>query len=220
MNKNRVLPPRLRELIVLILGALILISAPVRADDVGDLILAVSRNESYALGKLLERGVDPNLKEETRGETALMVAIREKSMRSVMVLLASPKIDLEAASNNGDTALMIASYTDNLAAVQALLDKDAEVNRHGWTALHYAAAVGNSEIVSLLLDKSAYIDAESPNRTTPLMMAARAGHTDVAKLLIEAGADVKLKNDKGLTAYDFAVDNERTSTAEFLKAAK
>jgi hypothetical protein len=220
MNKNRVLPLRLRELIVLILGALILISAPVRADDVGDLILAVSRNESYTLGKMLERGVDPNLKEETRGETALMVAIREKSMRSVMVLLASPKIDLEAASNNGDTALMIASYTDNLEAVRLLLDKDAEVNRHGWTALHYAAAVGSSEIVSLLLDKSAYIDAESPNRTTPLMMAARAGHTEVAKLLIDAGADVKLKNDQGFTAYDFAVSNERTSTAEFLKGAK
>jgi len=220
MNKSRALLKVLRELVALVLAAASLIAVPAWADDVGDLILAVSRNESYTLGKLLERGVDPNLKEATRGETALMVAIREKAMRSVMVLLASPKIDLEVASNNGDTALMIASFSDNLAAVKLLLDKDAEVNRHGWTALHYAAAVGNGEIVSLLLDKSAYIDAESPNRTTPLMMAARAGRTDVVKLLIDAGADVKLKNDQGLTAYDFAVDNERTSTAEFLKAAK
>jgi hypothetical protein len=220
MNKNRVLPMRLRVLIAMVLACVMLVAGPAWADDVGDLILAASRNESYTLEKLLERGADPNLKEGTRGETALMVAIREKSMRSVGVLLASPKIDLEVASNNGDTALMIASYTDNLAAVKALLDKDAEVNRHGWTALHYAAAAGSTDIVSLLLDKSAYIDAESPNRTTPLMMAARAGHTDVVKLLIDAGADVKLKNTQGLTAYDFAVDNERTSTAEFLKAAK
>lgn len=201
------------------LAASALMSVPAFADDVGDLILAVSRNESYTLAKLLERGVDPNLKEATRGETALMVAVREKSMRSVQVLLDSPKIDVEASANNGDTALMIASYTDNVAAVKALLAKDAEVNRHGWTPLHYACAAGSSEIVKILLENSAYIDAESPNKTTPLMMAARGGQTAIVKLLIDAGADVKLKNDQGLSAYDFAVSNERTSTAELLKSA-
>ena len=189
------------------------------ADDVGDLILAVSRNESYTLGKLLERGADPNLKEPERGETALMVAIRENSMRSVQVLLASPKTDIEAASNNGDTALMIASFTRNIAAVKALLEKDAEVNRHGWAPLHYAAAVGDTDIMKLLLDKSAYVDAESPNNTTPIMMAARGGQSDAVKLLIEAGADASLKNANGMTAYDFAVKNEHLNTAELLKSA-
>lgn len=190
------------------------------ADDAADLNLAVSRNEAYTLGKLLERGADPNLKEPQRGETPLMVAIRENAMRSVKVLLDSPKVDIEASSNNGDTALMIASYTHNIEAVKALLARDAEVNRHGWTPLHYAAAVGDADIVRLLLDKSAYIDAESPNQTTPLMMAARGGQNDVVKLLIDSGADASLKNAQGMTAADFALKNEHRDTADLLKPAK
>lgn len=189
------------------------------ADDAKDLNMAVSRDESYGLSKLLERGVDPNLKEPQRGETPLMVAIREKAMRSIQVLLASPKTDLEASANNGDTALMIASFTHNVDAVKALLAHDAEVNRHGWAPLHYAAAVGDVPIITLLLDKSAYIDTESPNKTTPLMMAARGGNNEAVKVLIEAGADVSLKNDQGLTAADFALHYEHRDTAALIQSA-
>jgi ankyrin repeat protein len=189
------------------------------ANDTSDLNLAVTRDESYGLSRMLARGVDPNLKEPQRGETPLMVAIREKSMRSLAVLLASPKIDIEAAADNGDTALMIASYTHNVDAAKALLARDAEVNRHGWAPLHYAAAVGDVAIIRLLLDKSAYIDTESPNKTTPLMMAARGGNNEAAKALIEAGADVSLKNDHGLTAVDFALNYEHRDTAALIKSA-
>ena len=200
--------------------SLLLSACATWADDTRDLDLAVSRDESHGLAALLEKGVDPNLKEPQRGETPLMIAIREKAMRSVQVLLASPKTDIEASANNGDTALMIASYTRNVEAVKALLAHDAEVNRHGWAPLHYAAVVGDVDIVKLLLDKSAYIDAESPNKTTPLMMAARGGQSEVAKVLIEAGADVSLKNDQGLSAVDFALRSEHRDTAELIKSAE
>ncbi len=209
-----------RHLAYALIGVCLSLSACVTwADDATNLNLAVSRDESYGLSQMLEKGVDPNLKEPQRGETPLMIAIREKSMRSLQVLLASPKIDIEASANNGDTALMIASYTHNTEAVKALLAHDAEVNRHGWAPLHYAAAVGDADIVKLLLDKSAYIDAESPNKTTPLMMAARGGQTETAKVLIEAGADVSLKNDQGLNAVDVALKNDHRDTADLIKSA-
>jgi ankyrin repeat protein len=200
------------------MGLMVSVSAA-WADDAKDLNMAVSRDESYGLSKMLERGVDPNLKEPQRGETPLMVAIREKAMRSIQVLLANPKTDLEASASNGDTALMIASFTHNVDAVKALLDHDAEVNRHGWAPLHYAAAVGDVPIITLLLDKSAYIDTESPNKTTPLMMAARGGNNEAVKVLIEAGADVSLKNDQGLTAADFALHYEHRDTAALIQSA-
>jgi ankyrin repeat protein len=131
-------------------------------------------------------------------------------------LLNARGIDLEAKARNGDTALMIASFKANLPAVKALIDKGAEVNKTGWTPLHYAASIGNNDIVSLLLEKSAYIDAESPNKTTPIMMAARAGHIMTVKLLLDEGADATLKNDAGMTAIDFAEKHEFRDIAEGL----
>lgn len=189
------------------------------ANDAATLNMAVSRDDANGVSKMLERGVDPNLREAERGETPLMVAIREKAARSIQVLLASPRTDLEAAARNGDTALMIACFTRNGDAVKALLAHDAEVNRHGWAPLHYAAAVGDVTIISLLLDKSAYIDTESPNKTTPLMMAARGGNNEAVKVLIEAGADVSLKNDQGMTAADFALHYDHRDTAALIQSA-
>lgn len=70
--------------------------------------------------------------------------------------------------------------------------------------LHYAATNGHVPVIRLLLDKNAYIDAASPNGTTPLMMAAHYGSSDAVKLLLESGADPVLKNIQGLSALDFA----------------
>jgi ankyrin repeat protein len=164
----------------------------------------------------LQRGLDPNLTESERGDTGLILALRENSMKVFDVLLKARHIDIEAKSKNGDTALMIAAFKENKPAVEALLAKGAEVNQPGWTALHYAAAVGNNEIVRILLDRSAYVDAESPNKTTPIMMAARGGHIYTVKLLLDEGADATLKNDLGMTAIDFARKYEHQDIVEGL----
>ena len=85
--------------------------------------------------------------------------------------------------------------------------------------MHYAATKGSVPIVRELLDKSAYIDAESPNGTTPLMMAAMYGSPEVVKILLEAGADPTLKNGLGLTALDFAKTMDRNKESANLIAA-
>jgi ankyrin repeat protein len=165
---------------------------------------------------LLRRGMDPNTVDEERGDTGLILAAREGSDKVFGVLLQAKNVNLDARSRNGDTALMLAAYKGNLAAVRALLDKGAEPNQTGWTALHYAATVGNNDIVALLLDRSAYIDAESPNQTTPIMMAARGGHILTVKLLLDEGADATLKNGAGMTAIDFARAGEFKDIVEGL----
>lgn len=198
------------------IAVLVLASGAALAGAYEDFFMATRYDRASAVQSLLTRGFDPNTVEEERGETGLMVALRENSMRVFALLLNAPAVNLEAKARNGDTALMIACFTGNRPAVEALLEKGAEVNRPGWTPLHYAAAIGNNEIVSMLLDKSAYIDAESPNKTTPLMMAARGGHIRTVKLLLDEGADATLKNDLGMNAIDFATKYDFKDIADGL----
>ena len=169
-----------------------------------DYFRAVKLDDVKLVRSLLQRGFDPNTVDEERGETGLIIAVREDANKVFELLFNTKDVNLNARARNGDTALMIAAYKGRYDAVKALLDKGAEPNQTGWAALHYAAAVGNNQIVQLLLDHSAYIDAESPNQTTPIMMAARGGHILTVKLLLDEGADLTLKNGAGMTALDFA----------------
>lgn len=181
-----------------------------------DYFKAVMKDDAATVASLLRKGFDPNTIEPERGDTGLILALREGAMKVFGTLLDTPGADLSAQVRNGDNALMIACYKGNLPAARALIARGVEVNKKGWTPLHYAAAAGSNEIVRLLLDKSAYIDAESPNKTTPIMMAARAGHIMTVKLLLDEGADATLKNELGMTAIDFAAKYDHQDIVEGL----
>lgn len=181
------------------------------------IIRAAQFDDFNTIKKYAEQQGDVNLAETDRGETLLMISVRENSQRVFEYLLQHPKIQLDQRAKNGDTAIMLASYLEQKNTVQRLIDAGAQVNQEGWTALHYAAVVGHLEIVQLLIAHYAYIDAETPNKTTPIMLAARRGEMKVVNFLIEEGADISLKNMLGWTAYDFAVESERRDIAAILQ---
>jgi uncharacterized protein len=187
-----------------------------QADSYDDFIFAVKFNDMKTVQALLNKGMNANATEAMRGETVMMIALREKSTIVFEALLKHPDIKLEARANNGDTALMLASYLQNLPAVNQLMAVGASINQAGWTALHYAAAVGDTAIMQALLDKTADINAESPNKTTPLMMAVRSGNTAAVQLLLDKNADIYHINDMGLSALDFAIQLEKREIAEVL----
>jgi ankyrin repeat protein len=187
-----------------------------QADDTDDFILAVKFDDIKAVQTLLKKGMNVNASEPIRGETVMMISLRENSAQVFDALLHSPNIQLDARANNGDTALMLASYFSNLPAVTKLIAFGAKVNQSGWTALHYAASVGDTQIMLMLLEKAAHIDAKSPNKTTPLMMAVRSGSTSAVQLLIDKGADCNLINELGLSALDFAIQLEKREIAALL----
>lgn len=187
-----------------IVAAAVLLPSSAFAGAYEDFFKAAKIDDAGEVTSLLKRGLDPNIIEEERGDTGMILALRENAMKVFNVLLNARGINLDIRARNGDTALMIAAYKGNKPAVEALLTKGAAVNQSGWTALHYAAAIGNNDIMQLLLQKSANPDAQSPNKTTPMMMAARAGHIMTVKVLLDAGADATLKTDQGMTAIDLA----------------
>lgn len=197
--------------------ALMAVLPSAKAGSFDDWFIAVKNDQAGKVKDLLKKGFDPNAIEPKRGDTGLILAMRENSLEVMAVLLSDRRTKIDTEAFNGDNALMIACYNGNEKAVRALLDQGAKVNKNGWAPLHYAAASGNNQIVRMLLEKDAFIDAVSPNATTPIMMAARNGHIYTVKLLHDNGADVTLKNQRGYSAIDFARENKNTDIAKGLE---
>lgn len=153
--------------------------------------------------KLLLAGTDPNTRDAQRN-TALHIAIREESENAMNALLKAPATDVNAINQAGETPLMLAAIKGRLPWVKTLVERGAHVNEAGWSPLHYAASGPNEAVVRWLLEQGADINARSPNGTTPLMMAAGYGGLSSVEVLLAANADVRLKNDQGMTAGDFA----------------
>jgi ankyrin repeat protein len=146
-----------------------------------------------------------------------MLAVREPSLKVAELLASWPKTKTELRNDKDESVLMLAALKGHFSLVQKLVEHDADVNKPGWTPLHYAASAGHVQIVEYLLENSAYIDAESPNGTTPLMMAAMYGSPEAVKVLIQAGADLSSKNQLGLSAWDFAVRGQRQNAKELIE---
>lgn len=187
------------------------------AGSYDDFFVAIKQNDDRTVESLLKRGFDPNAR-DPRGFHGLFLAVKEPSPKVAVVLIDWPKTDVEPRTAQDESPLMIASLNGDLELVQRLVNRGAHVNKTGWTPLHYAATNGHSPVIRFLLEKSAYIDAEAPSGTTPLMMAAHYGTPQAVKLLLDEGADPMLKNLQGLTAIDFANRANRKESADLIAA--
>jgi ankyrin repeat protein len=178
----------------------------------------VKFNDAKAVKKALSSGMSPNAM-DNKGNSALTIAITEKSLDVAKLLIDTPSIDLERPNLAGETPVMLAAFTGSEELVRYLFEKrQVEINKPGWSALHYAATNGHLKIAAYLLDKNAYVDPESPNNTTALMMAARGGHIEVVKLLLDNDADLAKINSVKMTAIDFAEQHNQSEIAEGLKS--
>lgn len=179
---------------------------------------AINVDDANTVKRLLERGFDPNTVDE-KGQVGLYLAFRDESPQAAAALIAHPKTRIDAVNLANETPLMMAALRGQFEGARQLLDRGAALNRPGWTPLHYAASGPEPRLVALLLDRGAQIEALSPNRTTPLMMAARYGPEEAVDLLLARGASLRSRNDAGLGPADFAELDGRESLAARLKAA-
>ena len=120
-----------------------------------DLLDAAEFGDINKIMDLLESGADPNFQEDDMGETALMIASREKWLPIVELLLdigANPNLK----DNEGNTALMYtAVYNSNihLKIIRLLLNSGANPlikNNYGETAYDSALLFGYIENAKLI----------------------------------------------------------------------
>lgn len=174
-----------------------------RAGSYEDWFTAIERDDAGTVESLLRRGFDPNTR-DPQGQVGLYLALRAESSKVADVLLREPTTQADAANASQETPLMMAALRGRLDWCKRLVARGAGTDRTGWTPLHYAATGPGADVVEWLLAQRARIDARSPNGTTPLMMAAGYGTESAADTLLKRGADATLRNDKGLSAADFA----------------
>jgi hypothetical protein len=199
-------------------AAVVLGSGLAHAGSYEDFFIAVTRDNGSSLTSLLSRGFDPNTL-DAQGQPALMLAMRDGSLKIAQALLASPQLKVDTPNAADETPLMMAALRGNLDWTRRLIDRGAAINRKGWTPLHYAASSAESSVAELLLQEGATVDAESPNGTTPLMMAAGYGSDVVVDMLLKRGADRTRKNQQGLDAAAFAMKAGRDGLAQRLAAS-
>lgn len=188
-----------------------------QAGSYEDFFRALDSDNAAAVTQLLERGFDPNTP-NPQGTPALMVALQVPAPQAAAALLRSPDLKVEVRNAQDESPLMLAALRGYLDVCTELIERDADVNKPGWTPLHYAATNSHVPVMQLLLDAHAYIDAASPNGSTPLMMAAMYGNASAVKMLLEAGADPTIKNALGLTAIDFAERVKKVDSTAIIAA--
>ena len=171
------------------------------------------------------------------GAPIIVVAARYASLQ-VLRYLISAGADVNARTESGETALMLASYfnaDDNRdaaaneryeRAVRILVEAGASLENqpNSYTPLAYAAYQGHNRIVRYLIARGARVDADAQDGTiyinTPLMMAAIQGHMDTALWLLRAGADAKVRVHMGNTAAEFALKYNNRNMVGALRCAE
>jgi len=175
----------------------------VQAGTYEDFFIAIKRDDDRAVAALLARGFDPNSR-DPKGQTGLILAMRDESPRVAEALWKSAALDVNTQNASGETALMMAALRGNVPWMQRLLERGAQVHKDGWSPIHYAATGPEVKAVAMLIERGAPIEASSPAQDTPLMMAARYGAEASVDLLLARGASAASKNARQLDAVDFA----------------
>jgi len=116
------------------------------------------------------------------------------------------------------TPLHLAAREGNLEIVKLLIEHGAKIEAKDFnnaTPLFMAVTHKRKEVVKYLLEKGANINVRgrlySDHREYPIHRAIESRQDDMAELLVAYGADLNVKNQKGQTPLQLAIDleNER-----------
>jgi ankyrin repeat protein len=125
-------------------------------------------------------------------DAPLVEAMARRNTPAVQALL-KQRVDVNATTPDGATALLWAAHWDDVEAVDLLLAAGADVDAaddHGVTPLARACTSASLRMVTRLLEARANPNIAQRNGITPLIAALRVGNLDIVKALIARGANV------------------------------
>jgi uncharacterized protein len=128
-------------------------------------------------------------------DSRLPDAARVQDNKTVRALI-EDKMDVNARSSDGSTALLWSAHWNDLTTAELLLRAGADtnaVNDFGTSPISEACLNGSTAMVQLLLQHRANPNLAIATGETPLMTCARTGNADAVRRLIEGGAAIDAK---------------------------
>jgi ankyrin repeat protein len=131
-----------------------------------------------------------------------------RKQSDVTKMLLALGVDPNQAGKNGISPLAEASLKGDLEAVRALIAKGARldaISPAGIQAIHDAALGDSGEVIRELVKQGAELNARTrEGGQTPLHFAAAMGKMRAVEALLSLGADLRVRDLKGMTALEVA----------------
>lgn len=191
-----------------------------RLDGRNVLFDLVSYNDFDTLRNIINAGININIQDK-RGNTPLFFMVEEglkildKKNRDLfierLVFFLKFRVDVDLQNEDGRTVFHQAVIADDLAVVEKLLTKKANLSlkdKHGRTALHHTQWNGNYKIARWLISSGADMNIPDNSGFTLLNYAAIFGHVKLVTTLIVSGVLMYNHNPKNRKVAKFFKERE------------
>ncbi|WP_341764113.1 ankyrin repeat domain-containing protein [Candidatus Tisiphia endosymbiont of Beris chalybata] len=186
------------------------------------LLDAAKKGDIKTAKELLDKDVDPNVKNSNDDTTALLYIVQRKDLEMAKMFVAKGA-DVNYG-NKYEIPVCEAARINDLPMVTFLLESGADANQHrptrytalkcAITALKCAIMEKNIPMIKVLLQYKADINIESPHDGQAIHSAAASGNWEIVELFRDVGADINAQDSRGQTPMYYAA---RMNDPEMIK---